>query len=340
MKTSPYLQLDSLHMDKKVMNLLSPELAHRFHALPVAVDGSRITVAMANPEDSIAREWIVNALGPDTCIVQADPQVVDLLIRELWPENPQPPLQMMCWSPAGEETEGFKIYIQSLIDLLGANLRSMKSSQSGIHSIRDLYRAMINSKMDLVVLQNPDQPLMKRLILDLVDYRFLDRMPASVLIVTREKRWPIQKILLVVKSEDNDQAAVEWAILLAHLAKARVTILPQIPVPPLMFASLHHQLNPGNLLVSTCPLGKRLREIIDQLNRHDVQGTLRIRHEPIDQQVQSEILENQYDVIVVGANPQNLVQHWVIGETINPLLHWANVPILLAKPSKRIRYES
>jgi nucleotide-binding universal stress UspA family protein len=177
------------------------------------------------------------------------------------------------------------------------------------------------------------------LILDLVDHRFLDRMPASMLIVTRETRWPIQKILLVLKSEDNDEPAVDWAIRLAHLAKAKVTILPQIPVPPLMFVDLHQKLNPGNLLTSTYPLGKRLREITHRLNSQDVQGTLRIRHEPLDQQVRCEILENPYDVIVMGANHQNLVQHWVIGEMVNPLLHWARIPILLAKPSKRKQYE-
>ena len=327
-------------MDRKVVNLLSPELVHRFHALPVAVDGSRITVAMANPDDSIAREGIVKALGPDTCIVEADPKIVDSLIQELWPNIPQPPLKVLCWSSEEQEAGDISPYVQSLTELLGADLRSMTSNQLGIQSIQKLFGAVTNSKLDLVVLRNPELPLMKRLILDLVDYRFLDRIPASMLIITHETRWPIQKILLVLKSEVNDDPAVDWAIRLAHSAKARVTILPQIPVPPLMFVDLHQKLNPENLLTSTCPLGKKLREITRLLNNQDVQGTLRIRHESLDQQVRCEILENPYDLIVMGANPQNLIQHWVIGEMVNPLLYWARIPILLAKPSKRICYES
>ena len=329
------LQLDPVQMDQKVVRLLPRELAHRYHAVPIASDGYRITVVMSNSNDLNAREGISQALGENTCIVQADPQIVDSLIHELWPDCPLPPLQIMCWFPAGEDAEDFKVYAQNFSDLLRANLLSTKSGQSSIQSIRELYRAATNSFPDLLILQYPNQPLMKRLILDLVEHNLWDRIPSSMLIMTQEIRWPIRELLLVVDGKDNNDAAIQWVIRLASKTNARVTILPQISIPPLMFASLHQKLSPGYLLSSTCPLGRRLREITRQLTDFDIQGSLKIRHEPMDQQVHCEILENQYDLVVIEAKPQNMVQHWVIGDPVNPLLHCVNIPILIAKQKNR-----
>ena len=48
-----------------VARRLPAELARRFHALPIAEDNGRITVAMADPDDVVARQAIASALAGD-----------------------------------------------------------------------------------------------------------------------------------------------------------------------------------------------------------------------------------------------------------------------------------
>jgi nucleotide-binding universal stress UspA family protein len=60
----PYLTLDNLTADPKLARRLPPDLATRYHALPLTEDNGRITVVMADPEDSEGREAVVIAAGP------------------------------------------------------------------------------------------------------------------------------------------------------------------------------------------------------------------------------------------------------------------------------------
>ena len=54
MAMASFLELGLVKSYKSVMRLIPPEIAYRYHALPVATDGNMITVAMAVPEDSQA----------------------------------------------------------------------------------------------------------------------------------------------------------------------------------------------------------------------------------------------------------------------------------------------
>ena len=76
------LQVEHHHPDPQLAALLPCDLARRCHALPIAADGKRITVAMAHPEDPVARQAVLDSLGPETYVVQADPEEMERL-REL-----------------------------------------------------------------------------------------------------------------------------------------------------------------------------------------------------------------------------------------------------------------
>ena len=64
MKTlsSHTLNIAHLKPNPQVVHLLPSELAHRYHALPVAIDGERLTVAMAHPEDETACQELMATL--------------------------------------------------------------------------------------------------------------------------------------------------------------------------------------------------------------------------------------------------------------------------------------
>ena len=50
-RKTAYLTLDELTADRELARRLPPDLAWRYHALPLAEDNGRVTVAMADPDD-------------------------------------------------------------------------------------------------------------------------------------------------------------------------------------------------------------------------------------------------------------------------------------------------
>ena len=62
-----YLTLDKLAADPELSGRLPPDLAWRCHALPLAEDDGRVTVAMADPGGAEPREVVVAATpAPDS----------------------------------------------------------------------------------------------------------------------------------------------------------------------------------------------------------------------------------------------------------------------------------
>jgi len=68
----PWLILDDLNLDPAVARRLSPAVACRHHALPVAAKNRQVTVVMADPSDAAAREAVASDLGVEPCIVRGD----------------------------------------------------------------------------------------------------------------------------------------------------------------------------------------------------------------------------------------------------------------------------
>lgn len=82
-----YLALNNIVTNLKVAKRLSPVLAFRYHALPVAEENNCITVAMAYPENQEARQAVLNELGEQVFIVKCDQVAIDAILKEIWKER-------------------------------------------------------------------------------------------------------------------------------------------------------------------------------------------------------------------------------------------------------------
>ena len=127
---TPALQVEQPHPDPRLASLLPSDIALRCRALPIAADGKRITVAMAHPDDLAARQAVVDSLGPDTCVVQANPQEMERMLKELWPSGINPTLHLMCWSSNEAVTDDLESYARSLTRLLDARFTSVKVTKT------------------------------------------------------------------------------------------------------------------------------------------------------------------------------------------------------------------
>jgi len=327
-----YLVYDELETIPAIARLFPRELASRYHAFPVATDGARITVAMANPDDKEARERINALFGASACVVRADTVVIDKLIAEhCQPVSKRSP-ELLIWLPTKPFLNEIETYTDQLATLLGAHLNRFETSSVENHAYEALIAEIGQIHPNVVVLSKLEGSILERLIEGSPDQNYTDQLPGSLLMV-RQPRWPLKHILLILRKDASDESAVQWTISLAHLSGARVTILPltnQLPNLDDLDTPIRCSLD--TILASGSVFGKKLRSVAQQLDNAEISGTLRLRQEPPTWQIRIELLEHDYDLIVLNSEPHDELWHWILAELINPLLSWTDSPVLATKP--------
>jgi nucleotide-binding universal stress UspA family protein len=327
-----YLVYDELEAIPAIARLLPRELASRYHALPVATDGVRITVAMANPDDKEARERINAIFGPSACVVRADESVIDKLLEEFYQEVSKHPPELLIWVPIKSSEAEIETYTDQLATLLDARLNRFETSSVDNQAYEALIAEIGHIHPNVVVLSKLEGSVLERLIEGSPEHKLTNQLPGSLLMV-RQPRWPLKHILLILRNGASDESAVQWTISLAHLSGARVTILPltnQLPNLDDLDTPIRCSLD--TILASGSVFGKKLRIVAQQLVDAEISGTLRLRQEPPTWQIRIELLEHDYDLIVLNSEPHDELWHWILGELVNPLLSWTDRPVLVTKP--------
>jgi hypothetical protein len=310
-----YLEINNLEVKSRLAGLLPPGMARRYHVLPVSMEDEKITVAMADPSDTEARSAVLKTLGPSTYFVKADLHAIDNLLAELWPEPTNHSKQILVWTPTNKNAGEVNSYAQHIAALLNSRVSQSRCQGESRDETISLPTEAERLNSYLVIFGIPERSTLKRLVPKLNERSLLDRMTTSMLVV-RNPRWPIKKMLLVIRNEDTDEAAIDWAVIMARRCDAAITVLPILPPVPLMYAGLNRmRYNMSTLLATDCPLGRKLRQITRRLNEWEIKGTLRLRDETPDLQIRAELTEGNY----------------VFGGLVTSLIDWAEQPVLVAK---------
>ena len=332
-QATQYLEFNRLEANPRLAGLLPFDMACRYHALPVAEDGARITVAMANPDNKEAREAILAVLGPSACVVRADAQVIDRLLAEFWEKASNQSLELLLWAPAKTVANEVETYAKDLATLLGAHLSQFETSKKGNQAYRALNSEIERIEADMLIFGAMEKTFTKRLIEAPTEKKLVDILQASLMVV-RKPRWPLENILLVLRNESPDQSAIDWTVRIAQLSHAEVTVLPlTMPIPVMYDQIPGMDCSIAALLSSNCNLGKSLRMVARRLVDSEIKGTIRLRQEPLAWQIRFEVMERDYDLIVIACGSHNQLRRWLSGELINPLLGWAEGPVLVTKTS-------
>jgi nucleotide-binding universal stress UspA family protein len=329
--TTRHLALDSLVLNPRVARLLPPAVAFRYHVLPLAGDSDHITVAMAEPDDAIALAAVADALGTQLYAVHGDPEAIDELLVEIWPEESYHVRHMLAYYQANPIADQVQAYAQYLTELLGGHLTHFQATADGGSALDDLIKAA--HSYDLVILGEPDQTLIQRLLLGAADLKAAEQMPSSVLIAHQPRR-PLHHILLIIRGQETDDVAVDWAVRLAQPGQANVTVLALVSHMPATYDHVTRtQHGLAQWLATDTTLGRQTRRIAQHLVNWDTEGTLRFRQGPAEAQIQREVLEGHYDLIVIAADPSSWWSRRLLGELVTPLLRWVDRPVLVAKPT-------
>lgn len=321
---SAYLALDRLITNPVLARRLPPDLACRFHALPVAQDRGCITVVMADPSDSQARAAVVSALGPESCVVQGDARKIDALLAEIWGhEAYRPPRALLCAFPGPAAAE-LQSYSQALGDLLGTQIEGLTTA-GGLASLVKKDRRVPH---DLVFFGQADHPLIHTLLES--PRREATSLPLAVL-VAQQPRWPLHRILLVVQGQGTDDNAVEWVVRLAWRSGSRVTALAVVPPMPGMYGR-RGRLSQGlpELLTSSTKLGQQMRRVARHLVDWEIESSLCLCEGVPERQVQRMMIEGEYDLLAVAASPHTVLSRCLAGDLSGSLLRRMERPLLIA----------
>jgi len=267
---------------------------------------------------------------------ECQPPVSVVADSEMWQAIPEPNHDTLDRVPAtrllvyfqegeGEEVRSYANYVGNL---LRSEISFLEGPANG-----DIKRISQEANdCCLVAFGEPKQSLLKRLQTACLGCRAITGLPTSVLVI-RQPRQPIKNILLILRIEETDEPAVEWADRLARSSGAAVTILPIVPWLPAMH-NLGSRIQPEmNVLLSpNTPSGQQLDQIVHQLAHRHIEYDLHLRQGKPDHQIREEVSQGIYDLIIIGAEPYGRFFRLLLGELVAPLLRWVDLPLLIACP--------
>ena len=319
-----YLTLDQLDTNPMLAQRLPAELARRYHALPVAEDNGHITVVMADPEDVAACEAIASALGmvnrvqrtSALFLVRGDPSSIDALVSQVW-GDPAPSLDMLLITPPGAASDGLLAFARSLCSLLHARLDQVDNLPAGDE----------DPGVSLVILPSSERPWIRCTLAGSAGW------PCTSLLLVDEPRWPLRRLLVVVRGHPRDAAALAWAVQLGRASGATVVILSVVPPMPTMYTGLARMSQDlASLLTSETALGTALRQAAQALTQEGIAGTLRLRQGAADVELAREIAEGDYDLVLVGDGFGSSRWPWGLAGARAARSHACHRPVLLARP--------
>ena len=320
------LVLDDLDLDPEVARRLSPTVASRHHALPVAVRDRRVTVAMADPTDTAARAAIASDLGVEPCIVQGDRISIDRLVAELWCKGEESRSQLLAWAPAGCCVDEVRSYAEYLSNLLRARLNHAPQEAT-----IDALVEWAGEDSELIILGKPEKSLCQTVFSGSLELMALSRLSVSTLVAQRPS-WPLQRVLLVIKGDASDRQAMDWTLRLAEPSGARVTALAIAPPVPAMYHGLSRMEGGlAELLATDAPLGRQMRRAARRLVDGSVEGTLLLRQGSPEWEIRRELARGHYDLLVVAMSPGDGVRRWLLGDLAVGLTRVVDRPILVAR---------
>lgn len=324
--TPQWLVLDDLEPDPDVVRRLARNLAFRHLALPVAEEERRLTVAMADPTDSVARKAVTAALGTEPCVVQGDVLAIDVVLSQIWNERVQSwagRLASLSVDPSADPEDPYAGYVA---DLLAAELAHLPPQLPF-----DTLAQRAWGECELVIYGELDRSCDDALRWNGVLRRAIDGLPTSLL-VAKGPRKPLLRLLLVIQGAAPDHKAIDWALRLSRSSGAVVTALAIVPpVSGARHGLSRFESGLAELLRTDTVLGRQMRCVARRLAEADIPCTVRLRQGPAVGEIHREAMEGDHDMVIVAIAPSGTTGSWRFNERPVSLLRIADRPVLIAR---------
>lgn len=329
-----YLSLEDVTPDRSVAQRLPAALAWRYHALPVAHDDGCTTVVMADPSDQAAREAVSVALaaaGNDTeeaaariYLVRGDPDAIDRWLAELFPQTRSnvttsgagQGLELWLRDPIHGDRQRAVSYAESMASLLSASLRRLNPLTPG------------PSAADLAASVHPALVILPCLDFNLLPALLDDSNGASAVLLACQPRWPLRRLLVIVRGDQVDDAALAWAARLMHSSGAAATALMIAPHAPTASAQ-PAQDGISTLLSTHHAIGRKMQHAAQSLAAMQLDAVLHLRQGAPETVIREELASAPYDLAIAGVAVRSAEAQWRLRPLLHKLLPDLGCPLLL-----------
>jgi len=230
-----------------------------------------------------------------------------------------------------ERVRAFRNYTGYLGTSLGLSLIHFCPAMDQTDAIRDYWGQFLRGAYDLLVLGGIELTFLNQWLSELFEQKATEQAKTSLFVV-REPVWPIQKVLFITQFNKNDEAAATWMARFTAACQATATILTIMPpLPTSLRQPGYVQSGLEGFLSSNTTSGIWLRHLCEKLQKDGIQGQICLRQGEPECEVQQELTESHYDLIVIGADPYHRPSHWMLGGLVGSLLHWTQCPVLIAR---------
>ncbi len=152
------------------------------------------------------------------------------------------------------------------------------------------------------------------------------------LLIMQQPRWPLRHILLILRAEQNDWAAIPWIERLAHPGQTTVSLLPVVPAWPRLHRRLASAQPTADVLMAPNTVsGAMLRQMAARLRQQQIAAIpILTRGEP-NARIRAAVAAHDPDLILIAAEPHSRLLRAFYGELVRPLVKWVERPLLIAK---------
>jgi len=185
--------------------------------------------------------------------------------------------------------------------------------------------------LDLDLFVPPHEPWWQRVLYGPGAQRRVARSTRSLLIM-QNGRWPLRRILLILRAEPSDWSTMPWIERLAQPDKTSLTLLPVVPPWPRLQRRLTAaQPSPAVLLARNTASGAMIRQFTTACHQRRIATTLALATGDPDTRIRATVATQAPDLILIAAEPHSRLLRLCYGELVKPLLWWVKAPLLIAK---------
>jgi len=250
--------------------------------------------------------------------------------------NQETSLCLLTYTKRVDVQQRLHQYADYLCHLLHGHIRQIKLAQPKAADAYLFGQDPAEKPCDLIVFGEPDRSLVKRFLARYDKPQMVNHLTTSML-VAREPRHPIKKILLIFRAAESDQTAVAWACRLAKNRDIKISCLPIVPSQPGMYR-LGKTIQPQEkiILAEGSATLNILQRFMGQFRQAGIQFEIKLQEgEPLDQ-IEQAIAAEDHDLVIIAEEPYGRLQRFFLGEIITPLLHALDRPILITTGAYKV----
>jgi nucleotide-binding universal stress UspA family protein len=312
-----------------ILQRMPQDLPPQHHALLKARVYGAISAIMADTKVPQACGGTAEAWASHSRFIESNYKAIESLRNGFkWSVGNPEHRFLVCETEAGFET--FQNFAHRIADLFHAQMQRVDFHEDQALCLREI-RKKVSVGYGLLMLGPQVKSCRKHLLAPRFHEMLAKELSISLLVVPK-MRWPISKILILIQVETHDEAAMEWGMRLAKASHAEITLLAIVPQVPVMYQGFN-RFSRGlpDLLSKETKLSQHLRWAAGRLVDEGLDGTVQLRQGLPEWEIRGELLDQDHDIVVVGAEDRDWLRRIAFNGYSCRLMQWLDRPMLIAK---------